>query len=89
MKVYLVQGEHFNVPGIPTSIFQHEISANMEAADLVNIMLKDTGSHAPAPNVGANTWQPAMNWLQDCHGAAHCWVEVTEHEVEGYEAKFR
>lgn len=34
----------------------------------------------PAPT--ANTWEDIMNTLQDIHGAAHCYVEVTEEGVQ-------
>ncbi|TIS37522.1 MAG: hypothetical protein E5W95_18085 [Mesorhizobium sp.] len=54
--------------------------ADVEASELVNIMLKDTGWQ---PLSSPIFWQHHVERLQDYHGAAHCYVEVTEIEVAG------
>jgi hypothetical protein len=82
--VWIVQGEHWNVPGVPISAHASEDSANAKAAELVNHMLKDTGKVSGKPKAATpSDWAGVpMGWLQDYHGAAHCWVEVTKLTVE-------
>lgn len=39
--VYIVQGEHWDVPGRPLTVHANLASASARALELVNIMLKD------------------------------------------------
>jgi hypothetical protein len=82
--VWIVQGEHFSVPGVPISAHGSVDGANAKAAELVNAMLKDTGRVQGKPKAATpSDWRGVpMGWLQDYHGAAHCWVEVNALEVE-------
>lgn len=41
MKVWIVQGEHWNVPGTPMTAHLTPTSANREANKLTNILLQD------------------------------------------------
>ena len=86
MNVYVTQGEHFSVPGCPLSVHATEALANAEAAKLVNLMLDDTraaGLKVPR-HATADNWAHRLEWLQDYHGAAHCWVAVSGPlDVEG------
>jgi hypothetical protein len=41
MKVFIVQGEHWNVPGRPMSAHATKASADAEARQLVNLMVAD------------------------------------------------
>lgn len=82
--VWIVQGEHWNCPGVPISAHASLDAANIKAAELVNVMLKDTGDVVDKPRGATpSDWRGVpMGWLQDYHGAAHCWVEVCELSVE-------
>jgi hypothetical protein len=98
MKVYLVEAEHWNVPGRQVSVHATDASANEAAARLVNDMLADMrkrfGDGDTAIDVDYENldipadatpedWNEAEQWLEDAHGAAHCYVAVTDHEVQG------
>lgn len=80
MKIHLVTAEHFSVPGLITKAFMQEADAMAEAAELVNIMLKDDGQD---PDADSNQWGIHLELLQDTHGAAHCYVEINEVLVAG------
>jgi len=77
-KVYLTQGEHWRVPGTPTKIYATRAGAVAKAVELINTMLADSGEPADA---NLENWEQKLAMLQDKHGAAHCWVEITAHDV--------
>lgn len=79
--VYLLQAEHFEVPGRITKIFTSLKAANKEAAALVNQIRDDTEYDEMPDHAGPDNWQAVNAWLQNVHGAAHCYVEVDEHPV--------
>lgn len=74
MKIYLVTAEHFSVPGLINKPFATMEGATAEAVALANIMLEDSSRAADAT---ADNWEARMLDLQDYHGAAHCFVEIT------------
>jgi len=84
MTIWTVQGEHFSNPGMPLTVHATEDGANARAAELVSIMLKDTGRVRGKPRAAfPSDWAGVpIGWLQDYHGAAHCWVEVSKLVVE-------
>lgn len=82
MKIHLVTAEHYSNPGLIQKAFANAEAANAEAADLVNLMRKDTGWDCRTM-AGPTSWEVFLLELQDYHGAAHCYVEITELEVAG------
>lgn len=83
MIVHVLQSEHFSVPGIITKVFATYAAAQSEAMALVNRMLDDSGR---AQSANASNWHSKLEELQEEHGAAHCYVEIAAHTVEGAEA---
>ena len=86
MKIHLVTAEHFSVPGLIAKAFLHEADAMAEAAEFVNVMLQDTRKVTASGFDGTATpdqWGMHLELLQDYHGAAHCYVEITELDVAG------
>lgn len=81
MRIHIVTAEHFNVPGLVLKAFATAEAANAEATELVNIMVNDSDMEADGDEPG--DWQAWLARLQDYHGAAHCYVEITETELEG------
>lgn len=83
MKVFVVQAEHFNVPGIITHVHVSYDGAFDDAAELTATIASDS------PYIGAEcdgmTWQVVIEKLQDAHGAAHCYVEIIETELIGFQ----
>ena len=78
MKIFILSAEHFHVPGLINKPFATMAGATVEAVELVNIMLKDSGA---APRATADDWQKRVEWLQDKHGAQFCYVDILEHEL--------
>lgn len=79
-KVFVVQAEHFNVPGIITHVHANRASAEDEAIELTNVMLVDNDDE---PCAGRGNWPDEVERLQDEHGEAHCYVEIIETELRG------
>jgi hypothetical protein len=77
--VYTVQGEHPTTPGVPLLVCATLERANAEAAELVNLIAKD--SDLEVPNATPENWEAVLFELQDFHGAENCWVDVTGREV--------
>lgn len=85
--VYLLQAEHFSNPGRITKIFANKAAADREAAKLANVMRDDTDFDEMPPVSSPDDWQALNAWLQDVHGAAHCYIEIEPMEV--IKSKFR
>jgi hypothetical protein len=86
--VYLCEGEHWSVPGRRSSVHATREGAVSKAVELVNIMvgdhndgLVDEEKDEALPAATVDTWEDTINTIQDIHGAAHCYVEVTEEQV--------
>lgn len=79
---WVVQGEHFRVPGIITSVHLSKAGAEARALELVNQMLNDTSSDMKPEPATAENWLTVMEWLEDYHGAGHCYVDVNAHGLE-------
>lgn len=79
--VWIVTGEHFSVAGLILHTFDNEAAANNCAVHLVNLMLSDTAASVKPEPATVDTWQMVVEWLQEYHGAAHCFVEVRSEEV--------
>lgn len=82
--IHLLLAEHFRTPGVVMSAHESDASARIEAAELVNVMLKDSGSTSTAD---PTTWERHIATLQEEHGAAHCYVEITRLEVKATHAE--
>lgn len=80
MRIHIVTAEHFSAPGLILKAFATAEGANAEAAELVNIMLNDSPMNS-ATSATADDWAGHIEALQDYHGAAHCYVEITETEL--------
>lgn len=84
MHIHILTAEHFHVPGLITEAHADSSTATLKAVELVNIMLKDSRRK---PTATAKNWRAKVEWLQDFHGAAHCYVEIAEHELVMAEVK--
>ena len=78
MQVYLVTAEHYSVPGIIVRVAATKERAIWEALLAANIMLRDAGMARVSDESSMNA---ALERLQDEKGAAHCYVEISMHEV--------
>ena len=78
MKVHLMIAEHYSNPGLVVRVCCTREKALSEALVCVNIMLKDSDMK---PVISEADMQIAIKYLQDLHGAAHCYAEISEHEV--------
>lgn len=76
-KVYLMEAEHYYVPGRVVRICATRELAVKEALACVNVMLSDDGSK-PVDNEEA--MQAALTYLRANHDG-DCYAEITEHEV--------
>lgn len=81
MKVYVLIAEHQTVPGVVIEVHATKASADASKLELVRVMLKD--AHRVAIALAPDTVDRAIESLQDEFGAAHCYVEISEHEVKG------
>lgn len=77
-NVYLMMAEHFAVPGLVVRVCATRARAVSEAIACVNVMLKDNGDKRIATEA---EMEAALELLQDEHGAAHCYAEISQHEV--------
>lgn len=78
-KLYIVHAEHFSIPLVHIEPYSTKRRATARAVELVNILLDDSDREA---NATADDWEHHLAWLQDCHGAAHCFVEILEKEID-------
>ena len=76
--VYVVQGMHWNVPGVPLTLHATKQGADKEAASLVEIMRRECDIETPA---SVSNWEDVLIDVQDCQGAQYCDVWITEAEV--------
>ncbi len=73
MKIWITQGLHPYVPGRVVKAFASEVSANTEAAALLNVMLKDCHMAERANN---STWPALLSLLQaEQEVDADVWVD--------------
>ncbi|WP_024517006.1 hypothetical protein [Bradyrhizobium sp. Tv2a-2] len=78
MKVYLMQAEHYEVPGIIIKVCATREKAVAEAMVCVNIMQQDKGR----PLVSTEQeMAAAVELLADEYGEAHCYYDISEYEV--------
>lgn len=73
--VWLVLGEHFHVPGLVQKVFPTKKAADVEALELINMMLVEC-ERKPVKN-----WKRGLEWLCDNHDSVD--VCVNELTVEG------
>lgn len=78
MKVYLMAAEHFSTPGLVIRICASRELAVKEALACVNIMLADSKMK---PVIDEADMEVALTYLQNVHGAAHCYAEISEHAL--------
>ena len=82
--VWVVVGEHHEVPGTRISVHATEADAERMADELVRGMLRDANMKEGL--VAALGWEAALDRLTDRVGAAHASVLVQRCEVEGVSA---
>jgi hypothetical protein len=73
--IYLVEAEHWNVPGRVTKAFATDRGAQSEAIGLVTIILNDSGLES------VGDWVIDLARVQNIHGAQHFYVEITPLEI--------
>jgi hypothetical protein len=89
MRIFVVQGKHWHIPGRTMSAHTFKSGADAEAASLVNILRKDVGM---AENATAYNWQRRLDAARnararqigcdaDSLGVSDADVWVTELEV--------
>ncbi len=71
MAIWIVQGDHPNVPGRSLSAFYSERSAHDEAASLVRIMQKDTEGE---PTAATATWEECLQAMKDDGHDCDVWI---------------
>jgi hypothetical protein len=76
--VFLMMSEHYATPGLVVRICATRERAVREALACVNVMLTDSGLKSV---IDETDMRVAIDYLQDIHGAAHCYAEISEHEV--------
>lgn len=77
--VFVVIGEHFEVPGTRVTVHATKEGADKAALDLVNMMLRDTD----AGQEPETKWEDGLAWLQDYHCDAGCDVVIFPCKLEG------
>lgn len=83
MKIFVLTAEHFEVAGLVLRTFATMDGAVSAAVEVCNQILSDTNDDADKPEPAtAVTWEAVNEWLQDYHGAAHCYVEICFKELE-------
>ena len=82
-KIYLLHAEHFSVPGLVMQASRSRQTAINLAVELTNTMIADHNQSTGATMAPVTTedWEGAIEQLQDYHGAAHCYVEIGEHDL--------
>jgi hypothetical protein len=78
-EVYLVQGEHWHVPGLRMVIAATRASANASAAEMVNLLLTDAEREADAT---AANWRGRLSGLKRRERTEECDVWVTSFVVK-------
>jgi hypothetical protein len=73
--IYLVQAEHWNIPGRMTKAFATERGAQSEAIGVVTIILNDSGLES------VGDWVIDLARVQNIPGAQHCYVDITPLEI--------
>lgn len=85
MKVFVVDGEHPQVPGHRQSVHASFAGAHKAAASLVNIIAEDMNNDLDPSDVHVATaecWDGILSACQDYYGAQYCYVTVTAREVQ-------
>lgn len=77
--LHVMQAEHFSVPGQALSVHESKAGAERAAAEAVRVMRADhVAAHGEGcPEVAGDDFAACIAYLQDFHGAAHCYAEVT------------
>src|ERR1700730_6151113 len=77
--IFIVEGQHFHVPGIPISAHATIESANKKAADLVNLLLESAKQPKDAK---ADTWEADLLRARNAY-ALDMGCDLDELENEG------
>jgi hypothetical protein len=83
-EVWILEAEHFNIDGRIARAFGSEAAANREAVKLINGLLDETDcSEKPAHTTDdEESMSATAEWLENYHGAAHCYVRVVSAQIE-------
>lgn len=86
MKVWIVEGEHHYVPGIVVKVCASKTLADLEALELVKIILNDIVDEEEAVNATVDNWEDELERMKVAyadHFNSMPRVEISEHEVIG------
>lgn len=79
MKVYIMSAEHFSVPGVVVKVCASRGLAVAEGIACTNIILKDCEGFDLVST--EEQMDAAIERIQEIHGAAHCYVNIDEHDL--------
>lgn len=77
---FLVEGSHWDIPGVNRYAHESREGATVAAVRLVEMLRND--SPAKLPKATAENWESVLEKLQDRHGAQYCFVTIYEMELE-------
>jgi len=77
MMTYIVEAEHHTVPGRIVKVCASMDRAQTEAVNLTKLLIGPSGEWRVTPT----NWERTIEKLQEEHGAAHCYVEITTHDL--------
>lgn len=86
MKVWIVEGEHHYVPGIVVKVCASKTLADLEALDLVKIILNDIVDDEEEINLTVDNREAELERVKVAyadHFNSMPRVEISEHEVVG------
>lgn len=78
--VYVMQAEHFSVPGLVVSVHESDLGARRAAADVVRTIRDDhvrAHGEEDCPQINGNDFEDCIAFLEDYHGAARCYAVIT------------
>ena len=96
MQVFLVEAEHFSIPGNVFRLFESEESATRYAVEVTNRILADMRKRYGSDDVPLNdgdtidippdatedTWREVSDWISDnLPNSARAYVSLSDHTV--------
>lgn len=81
MKIHIVRGEHWHVPGLHISAHRTPDGATRKAVALTNLLLADS-DELQQLEANEENWAQRVEQLQDVHGARYTYVVIDEVEQE-------
>jgi len=81
MKAYVIVAEHPTVPGTAIRVCLSQETANTVAAEAVNSILKDCDASEKPDSATADSWEDAVEFLENYYGACNCTVYIQHTDV--------